>query len=125
MILGIGTDILKIQHIREILENENEAFIKRIYSKREKDQAQNRKDPIFYYATRFAGKEAVFKSLGIRANKIIMTEIEIIETETGRPEVILSGTAKRLSLENGINKVLITISYDADYAVAFAIASTC
>lgn len=77
---------------------------------------------IFSHATRFAGKEAVFKTFGVDGNAILLNEIEILENEVGQPIVILHGNAKRIAKQNQIQKILISLSYDTDYAIAYATA---
>ena len=122
MIIGIGTDILKIQRIRDIQAGSNDPFFKKIFSEKEKEQASLRPDPILYYATRFAGKEAVFKSIGIDANDVRLNEIEILGMETGQPQVTLYGNLKEIAAKKGITNFLISLSYENDYSVAFVIA---
>ena len=98
MIRGVGTDILGIQRIRDILESESESFIRRVYTTREREQAAEDPDPISYYATRFSGKEAVFKCFGIQGNTRL-SEIEILDGETGQPRVTLSGELSGIAVE--------------------------
>jgi holo-[acyl-carrier protein] synthase len=136
MILGIGTDILKIQRIRDNYENGVDSFIEKVYTDNEREQAAGRSDPVLYFATRFAGKEAVFKCFGIEYNtpdfatqnfninhkEIRLNEIEILGTEMAQPKVLLSGTCSEIAAIKGIKNIQISLSYDTDYAVAFAIA---
>ena len=37
MVKGVGTDILSMQRIRNILEGDSEAFIRNVFTKKEKD----------------------------------------------------------------------------------------
>jgi phosphopantetheine--protein transferase-like protein len=121
MIHGIGTDILKIDHIATIFNvNPDDAFFYKTFTKNELTLINNRSNPLYSYATRFAGKEAVFKSLGIGGNDIRLDEIEILELENGQPCVILLGRAREIADKKGISQVLISLSYDTDYAIAYA-----
>lgn len=122
MILGIGTDILLIQRIRDIAGSNGDSFFKKTYTVKERDQASSRPDPLLYYATRFAGKEAVFKSIGLDGVEIRLDDIEILGNDYGRPQVELLGKLKSIASDKGIKNILISLSYDTDYAVAFAIA---
>jgi holo-[acyl-carrier protein] synthase len=125
MIHGIGTDILKIDRIASLIAaNEDDPFILKTYTQNELLLIRNRPTPLYSYATRFAGKEAVFKALGIGGNDIRLNEIEILEKENGQPCVSLLGKAKDIADRNGITQVLISLSYDTDYAIAYAIAYT-
>ena len=122
MIKGIGTDILKIIRMREILECGANPFVEKVYTSKEKEQAEMRCDPVLYYATHFAGKEAVIKCFGDVAGEVCFNEIEITDTDIGKPEVILLGKTRDLGESIGINSILVSLSYDDEYAQAFAIA---
>ena len=78
MILGVGTDILRMQRMRDILDSESESFVRKVYTERERKQAGDGPDPESYFATRFSGKEAVFKCFGIHGN-VRLSEIEILD----------------------------------------------
>lgn len=122
MIHGIGSDILNIKTIAPSVVNVNDPFVKKIYTKKELDLIQSRDLPLYCFATRFAGKEAVFKSLGIHGDSIRLNEIEILENNIGQPQVILHGKAKKLAQQLHIETIFISLSYDTDYAVAYATA---
>ena len=121
MILGIGTDILNIQRIRDILDGDSDAFVQQSFTIKEQEEALSRPDSVSYYATRFAGKEAVFKCFGIDED-IRINEIEILSLGTGQPQVTLSGKVKAIATKKGIKHVQLSLSYDADHAIAFAVA---
>lgn len=121
MIHGIGTDILKIDRIASLIAaNENDPFILKTYTQKELLLIKNRPAPLYSYATRFAGKEAVYKALCSAGNEIRLNEIEILETEYGQPYVTLLGKAREFADQNGISQVLVSLSYDTDYAIAYA-----
>lgn len=122
MIHGIGTDILNISTIAPSVADLNDSFVKKIYTKKELELIQSRDLPIYCFATRFAGKEAVFKCYGIDGDSLRLNEIEILENEVGQPVVFLHGNAARLAKILGIKKILISLSYDTDYAIAYATA---
>lgn len=123
MIYGIGTDILKIDKIISMVRDITDPFVTKTFTQREIELITSRPIPVNSFATRFAGKEAVFKSLNIYGNDIRLNEIEILENENGQPIVNLLGNAKIIADKNGITKILISLSYDTDYAIAYAIVS--
>jgi phosphopantetheine--protein transferase-like protein len=123
MVIGIGTDILKIDRICNTCKDDD-SFIQRVYTEKERVQAKERPDAVVYYATRFAGKEAVFKTLGQNANWLRFNEIEILNLPDGQPQVTLIGELKLLAERKGIKSILISLSYDTDYAIAIAQAIT-
>jgi len=122
MIVGVGTDILKIERIRNSFNDEHQAFLRKTYSVNEQNQAMQRPDPILYYATRFAGKEAVFKALGIECDLIRLSDIELLNNKYGQPQVTLLGNLKHKADEKQIVAIHISLSYDTEYAIAYAIA---
>lgn len=123
MIYGIGTDILKIDKIISMVRDITDPFVTKTFTQREIELITSRPIPVNSFATRFAGKEAVFKSLNIYGNDIRLNEIEILENENGQPIVNLLGNAKIIADKNGLTKILISLSYDTDYAIAYAIIS--
>ena len=122
MIFGIGTDILDMQRVRTMYANPEDPFFIKSFSEKEKIQAAGHsRDPVTYFSTRFAGKEAVIKSIGIDES-IRLREIEILGSITGQPTVALLGKVKAIAREKGVKKIIISLSTDGDYAIAFAIA---
>ena len=69
-----------------------------------------------------AGKEAVFKALGISAEAVRLTEIEILPDENGGPVVSLYGTVHYQAKRREIQEVLISLSWEDEYALAVAVA---
>ena len=124
MILGIGIDILNIQRMHDVLESDSNSgsFVNRVFTVKEREQTSNHPDPVAYFATRFAGKEAVFKCFGIDGSGIHLNEIEIRGGETEQPQVRLLGKFREIAEKKGVKDIQISLSYDTDYAVAFAIA---
>jgi phosphopantetheine--protein transferase-like protein len=122
MVLGIGTDILKISHISYSTSSLDDPFVRRTFTDKEIDLALKQEIPLNYFAAGFAGKEAVFKSLSIHGDCIRLNEIEILEDEYGRPVVSLLGRAKAIAGQKGITMIHLSLSYDSDYATAFAVA---
>jgi len=124
MIIGIGTDILNKNRVCQVISSENQSFISRVYSEAELIEAgKSANDITFYLGTRFAGKEAVFKTLSIpSSSKIYLREIQILNDVNGIPYVELKGEMARTAKERGITKILISLSYDTDYIIAYATA---
>jgi len=124
MILGVGTDILLIDRLRRNPDDlaENAPFMRKTFTPSERLAAAARPDPVLFLSTRFAGKEAVFKAIGIDDGYVRLDQIEILNNPDGQPQVTLSGRIKELAEAKGITDVRISLSYDTDYAIAFAVA---
>ena len=117
-IKGIGTDIIEISRIKEVLERKKDAFLKKVFTKNEIEYSKKFKDPTPHLAARFAAKEAVSKALGIGLGKISFLDIEVLNDEKGKPNLKLS---KKLIEEFSSPKIEISLSHCNEYAVAFAI----
>ena len=121
MVIGVGADILSMERFRDVLAADSGAFVEKVFTARERTQASESPDETAYLATRFSGKEAVFKCFGIHGN-VRLGEIEILDGETGQPFVTLLGEFGRIAEEKGVGDVQISLSYENDYAIAFAVA---
>ena len=87
MILGLGTDIVEIVRVGEMIERHGEHFLQRVYTEEEIRYCQDRKNAAQHFAGRWAAKEAVMKCLGtgfIRG--IRWTEIEVVSQRSGAPK---------------------------------------
>ena len=63
MIYGIGTDIVSIERIQNILNKNRDGFINRVLTDHEKALFTNNADSAAFCAKRFAAKEAFSKAL--------------------------------------------------------------
>jgi holo-[acyl-carrier protein] synthase len=119
VVIGVGTDILLIDRIRSCLDSSS--FMRRTFTALESSRGGSRPDPASYYAKVFAGKEAVFKCFGISADDLgSWRDIEIVDSEEGQPTVNLRGSMESFARERRVSKVLVSLSYDTDYALATA-----
>lgn len=119
MVTGVGVDILSIDRMRQQLDSP--AFMSRVFTSTELKAGTCRPDPATYYAKVFAAKEAVFKCFGIRADELgTWLNIEIADSEEAQPEVELNGVMAERAKERNVGRVLLSLSSDTDYAVAFA-----
>jgi len=123
MIVGIGTDIVEVTRIGEMIERHGEIFLQRVFTEGEIRYCQERKLAMQHYAGRWAAKEAVMKTLGTGFSKGVgWRDIEVASQKSGQPIILLSGGAKEMTKVMGIDEVLISISHCRAYATATAIA---
>ena len=120
-IVGLGVDLVDIARVRHLLDRYGESFRTRCFTEHEWEYAQRFRDPSARLAARFAGKEAVMKSLGTGWRRIRWVDIEI--TGGGAPQVNLSGRAAQRAEMLGVSQVLVTITHTGDQAVVMAIAT--
>lgn len=109
----IGIDIIEIARIKRAITRRGESFLKRVYT--EPELKLYRKKPASL-AARFAGKEAVIKTL--QARGVDLREIEILSEPDGRPQVKLYGRAKSQAAELGLAHLAISLSHSREYAIA-------
>ncbi|MCE9528656.1 MAG: holo-ACP synthase [Planctomycetales bacterium] len=122
-ILGIGTDIIETLRIAQMIEKHGELFLNRVYTPHEIEYCSARKAATQHYAGRFAAKEAVLKALGTGWTRGIQwRDIEVHNDLGGKPSIVLSGGAYELSVQQGIDEMLISISHCRNYATAYAMA---
>lgn len=92
----------------------NPTFVARNFTDAETAYCRAQPHPEASFAARWAGKEAVFKALGVKSKGAgaAMREIEILpDGESGVPRVVLSGEAQKAAGERGIEKVLVSLSH--------------
>ena len=122
MILGIGTDIIALKRVQEALQRSGKAFMDRVFTPDEQEQARNKPFPEQYLALLFAGKEAVFKTLGAPWDQgVTLRDIEIREGPKGEPLPQLNGRLAQLARAKGAIGVWVSLSFEDDYAIAFAV----
>ncbi len=123
MIVGLGTDIIEILRIGEMIERHGELFLNRVFTEDEITYCQRRKESCQHFAGRWAAKEAVMKTLGTGFIKGIgWKDIEVTSNKSGKPFIRLSGGTGDYANNLGIEDILITISHCRTYATATAVA---
>lgn len=121
-ILGHGIDICAISRMREILGGGDSHFEKRVFSAREIQYCRAKKDPMPHFAARFAAKEAYGKALGIGLGPSgDFSEIEVENLASGQPRLVLKGKALEIFEKHGAKEVHLSLSHDADMAMASVI----
>jgi holo-[acyl-carrier protein] synthase len=119
MIYGIGTDIVAIGRFQRFVDEGNEPLLQRLFTERERQTCGARKDKAGCYAARFAAKEAFLKALGTGLrNGISWHDMEILNNDLGKPELLLSGRALELIREIGPGKAFLSLSHDGGNAIA-------
>jgi holo-[acyl-carrier protein] synthase len=118
--MNVGVDLIEIARIRRALER-YPGFRERCFTQAERDYCESRPNPAQHYAARFAGKEAVGKSIGFGvARAFAWRDIEIV----GRPKpaVRLSGRVAAWSDEVGAGRLDLSMTHSRDLAAAVCVA---
>ncbi len=96
----------------------------RSYTAAERTESCSRDVGLTYFATRFAGKEAIYKAISSCGKEFRPADIEIVDEADGRPCARLLGETKAAFEKHagGRYALFISLSYDTDYVTAFAVA---
>lgn len=121
-----GIDILKIERIKEKIENQS--FYNNCFTDYERQYALNKQcktDENKKYQTLagiFSGKEALLKAIGSGVKNLnYLKQIEITHEESGRPVVNVWGEVGDIIKSLNCSTIDISISHDGEYAVAVCV----
>ncbi len=123
MIIGIGTDLLRIERIEQAILRSGERLAQRVLRPQELSLYLDSKQPAFYLAKRFAAKEAASKALGTGIGKVSWQDFEVSNDEQGAPLLALYGAAQSRLKALGATRVLLSLSDEKDHALAFVVLS--
>ena len=113
-----GVDIIEINRIKDAISRWGDHFLGRIYTRSELEICRGKAESL---AARFAGKEAVMKTLGGENIVLSWLDIEILSEESGQPVINLRGQARERCRELGIDRLEISLAHSRDTAVALVI----
>ena len=117
MIIGIGTDIIEIARVRHAVSREH--FKAKVFTTNEQNYCESRGvQSAASYAARFAAKEAFFKALSTGIFTAL-TEVEILNKDSGQPQIFLYGAAKEFAEKLHVKKISVSLSHCQEYATAF------
>ena len=122
MIYGVGTDIVSIDRIKDIISKNRDGFIKRVLTDHEQALFANKADSPAFCAKRFAAKEAFSKALGTGIGKeVSFQDLTVRNNENGKPHFIPSEELRLYLLAKGIKQAHLSISDESQNAIAFVI----
>ena len=113
----LGIDIIKVARIRDTLARFGRRFSNRVLTDAEDRYVRDRPET---FAGRWAAKEAVSKVLGLGVRGIGWRDIEIVRLPTGQPSIRLHGRAASRAEQLGMGRIAVSITHEAEYAVAIA-----
>jgi holo-[acyl-carrier protein] synthase len=126
MIVGIGTDILKIERLQAAYDRTQGRLAERILGPDEMlifkaRLARNPKRGMAFLATRFAAKEAFSKAIGL-GMRMPMTwrSLQTLNEASGKPVTSYSGALAIFMAEKQW-QAQVTVSDEVDMAIAFVL----
>ncbi len=122
MIVGLGTDVVGIPRVREVLERHRERFLARWFDPREAALITSAGDAAERAAGRWAAKEAAAKALGCGfADGVVPSAIAILSGPAGAPRLELAGAALARATALGATRWHVSLSHADGVAVAVVI----
>lgn len=122
MISGIGTDIVAIGRFQRFVDENNTALLQRLFTPNELQLCAARKERASCLAARFAAKEAFLKALGIGLRDgISWHDMEVVLNNLGRPDLLLTGRAHEIFMEQGLEFTFLSLSHDGGSAIAMVV----
>jgi len=122
VIYGIGTDIVSIERIQNILNKNRDGFINRVLTEHERALFTNKADSAAFCAKRFAAKEAFSKALGTGIGRVVgFQDLTVRSNENGKPYFMPSEKLRLYLQEKGIKQGHLSISDESLNALAFVV----
>lgn len=118
--ISCGTDIVKVDRIKDSIEKYGETFIKKIYTDEEINYCESRRMCKYEsYAARFAAKEATYKAICSNKNfDASWRDVEICKYESGKPFIKLHGEIEKIAEQKNIKNIDVTLSHENEFAIA-------
>ena len=111
MIFGIGIDMIEVDRVSRLLARDSR-FLDRVFTERERVYCEMKKNKAQNYAARFAAKEAFLKAAGTGwRGGMTFRDVEVVNEESGKPTIVVSGRAKSFVEENGISDIQVSLTH--------------
>jgi holo-[acyl-carrier protein] synthase len=121
-IYGVGIDLVGVDRIRGTLERWGGRFEERVFTEGELAACAGRKNRAGCLAMRFAAKEAFVKALGTGMRPPLRwRDIEVSNNPLGRPEIVLSDSAREFCLSLGARTWHLSLTDDGAYGAAVVV----
>jgi holo-[acyl-carrier protein] synthase len=120
MIIAVGTDVVSIPRFKQAIAR-TDGFLERVFTKAELILADGQPRAPISLAGIFAAKESIAKALGA-PDGLSWQDCQIEYFDSGKPNIVISGKIEQLANQLGISSWHLSISHDADLAIAFVVA---
>ncbi|MBU6270388.1 MAG: holo-ACP synthase [Betaproteobacteria bacterium] len=129
MIYGIGTDIVEVRRIRDLLTRYGERFARRVLGPEELAEFRRRRErgahgegyAARYLAKRFAAKEAFSKALGLGLRgPMTLLSLQVINNRRGQPIAVARKELEPYLAQRGL-RAHVSLSDERDNVIAFVV----
>jgi holo-[acyl-carrier protein] synthase len=118
MVVGVGTDLIEIERVRQSIERFGERFLARVYSLDEIAYCQRKKSSAESFAARFAAKEAGAKALGTGISRGVgWRELAVRRAPSGQ----LTGRALEIAQTLGVTRISLSLTHSRELAMAVVV----
>ena len=118
-IQGIGIDIVDVQRMKEALDAQGAALMKKMFTEREIAYCKSKKRPHEHFAARFAAKEAVSKAMKTGwSGKFRWKDVEVANEPSGEPRIVLYDFVASMLAHSTIH---LSLSHTKTTVVAFVV----
>jgi holo-[acyl-carrier protein] synthase len=122
--IRVGIDVADVSAVAASLDRFGDRYVRKVFTGREMaDSVGHGLVAARGLAARFAAKEAVLKALRVTTDVPPWTDIEIVRSPGGWPELELHGVAARLAAEQGLATWALSLTHETDVAAAVVVAS--
>lgn len=119
----LGLDIVQVSQVAQAIDRFGDAYEARLFTSGERAYAHSGAGMVpERLAARFAAKEAVIKALQLGNAGVNWRDIEVLKRDDGDCGIQLHGRAAAIADRLGVERVLLSLSHDGDYAGAVATA---
>lgn len=119
MLVGTGIDLVEVDRIAHSIERFGERFLERVFTAEEIAYCRARAASAESFAARFAAKEAGAKALGTGIQHgVSWKELEVRRLPGERPTLHLSGRARTIAGQLGVQRVSLSLTHTRSLAMA-------
>lgn len=123
MLVGMGTRIVEVVRVRQLIDRHAEVFLDRVFTPREQEFCRERVRTPEHFAALWAAKEATLRSLGTTWNRTLAwTDLEIDCTTPHEQRVILHGAVAALARIKGAARFIVASDHCRAQATATVLA---
>jgi holo-[acyl-carrier protein] synthase len=124
-IFGIGTDIVNIKRMNNLLKKRGSKFKNRVFTNKEIFYCDKKKNSSSFFSKRFAAKEAFSKAMGTGIRKgVNLKDIEVLNDREGKPSILLAKKLDKIlkgKIQNNKYYIYLSLSDDKPWAQATVI----
>jgi holo-[acyl-carrier protein] synthase len=123
MIYGVGTDIIAVKRMDEMVSRYGSKLAERLLAPDEWGDYAEANNKEHFLAKRFAAKEAFSKAVGTgMRSPVLFTTLSVVHNELGKPGFLYSIELGNWLKVRNIKSVHLSLSDEREYVVAFVVA---